>query len=540
MWKTKKNTSQLRFLKFFSLLILTMMPIVATAQYSLVGMANESSVGTYTLTNDLGWQNGSVWNTNKIDLQQSFEVYFELYLGSHDDGADGITFTLQQQGTNAGGAGGGIGATGIKPSLIIEFDTYQNSDYADPSYDHIAIEKNGVADHTSSNLLAGPVQASSTTLDIEDSKWHKGLVKWNANTQSIDIYFDCVLRLHYSNDIVSTIFGQNPLVYYGFTASTGGSTNEQKVGGFQFQHKANIDSSICAGDSLCIDLSGQLSYNWQPNYAISSTTSAKPILFPAKDTTYTVTITNHCFQSYDETVNIKVLPKPRFNLGSDTSICEGQNLLLSTSLPGAKLLWFTQESTPSIHVDSTATVWLEAFYDAQCKVRDSLLVQRIPLPVSTHFPDTTICFLDQALLTLDAGNQALHHLWQNGDSTQKLNVYNEGMYTVTLSNNASCAITDSIFVSNDCLYTLFAPNVFTPFNNDGINDVFLFKGIKVFDFHISIFNRWGELLFESSNMDEGWNGIYKGNPVQIDVYVWKLDYRDSKKRQRTGHLSIIN
>ena len=114
--------------------------------------------------------------------------------------------------------------------------------------------------------------------------------------------------------------------------------------------------------------------------------------------------------------------------------------------------------------------------------------------------------------------------------------------TLTLTNEFGCqsVYTQTIYIEGD--YILFAPSAFTP-NNDGKNDVFFPKGIGIdplnYDFYV--FNRWGELIFESHNKDIGWDGTHKGKLVQIDAYVWLVRTRDDKDEphEYIGHVTVV-
>ena len=200
-------------------------------QYTINGNASVymASCRCYTLTQPINDQSGSVWNNIRIDLNNSFDFNFDVYLGNNDGGADGIAFVLQPISTSVGSLGGGMGLSGISPSIGVTLDTYQNSSPDnDPFYDHIAIQRNGDLNHITANNLAGPIQASSTSTNIEDGVVHKLRVEWNATTKSFTTYFDGVLRLSIINDFVNTTFGGNPLVFWGFTGATGGLNNEQR------------------------------------------------------------------------------------------------------------------------------------------------------------------------------------------------------------------------------------------------------------------------------------------------------------------------
>jgi hypothetical protein len=113
--------------------------------------------------------------------------------------------------------------------LGLLLDTYQNSSPDnDPTYDHIAIQRNGDLNHNVANNLAGPVTILAGNDNAEDCNWHFLKVSWDANTKKLDAYFDGVLRVSTINDMVNTTFSGNPLVYRGFTGSTGGLNNLQR------------------------------------------------------------------------------------------------------------------------------------------------------------------------------------------------------------------------------------------------------------------------------------------------------------------------
>ena len=200
-----------------------------TAQYTVNGNAQQVNCRCYTLTSAAATQSGSVWNNNRIDLSNSFDFVFDVYLGNmNSPGADGMAFVMQPISSSVGSSGSGLGFQGIVPSIGITLDTYQNSSSDnDPSYDHIAIQRNGDLNHSSANNLAGPVQASATNVNIEDGANHTLRISWDAVTKTISAYFDNVLRVSVVNDLVNTSFGGNPLVFWGFTGSTGAEYNLQ-------------------------------------------------------------------------------------------------------------------------------------------------------------------------------------------------------------------------------------------------------------------------------------------------------------------------
>lgn len=206
-------------------------PAASIAQYILNGDATKESCNCYSLTKDNQWEGGSVWQSNKIDLNEPFDFNFNVYLGCKDaDGADGIVFILQPLSTSLGAEGGGLGFLGVSPSIGIALDTWQNieqnENHNDPNFDHISIQANGIITH--GNDLAGPVQASASSVNIEDCQWHVIRIKWDPANHTLSTWFDGVFRLSAQKDLVKDIFNNDPMVYWGFSASTGGESNIQK------------------------------------------------------------------------------------------------------------------------------------------------------------------------------------------------------------------------------------------------------------------------------------------------------------------------
>jgi hypothetical protein len=222
----------------------------ARGQYQVAGSTAQISCSCYRLTQPFGNQNGVVWNATLLDLSTSFDFSFSLFPGCVDAGADGLVFTLQPNSpAQMGNGGGGIGYQGINPSLGIELDTYEN--VWDPVNDHIAVIRNGNVDHTSPDNLAGPVDALPSSANVEDCTYHVLRIVWNATSSTFTIYLDGNLRLTYTGNIVNTIFGGNPLVYWGFVASTGGSVNEHRVCTYSSaDFTAPNNFEVCVGDPL--------------------------------------------------------------------------------------------------------------------------------------------------------------------------------------------------------------------------------------------------------------------------------------------------
>jgi trimeric autotransporter adhesin len=126
----------------------------------------------------------------------------------------------------------------------------------------------------------------------------------------------------------------------------------------------------------------------------------------------------------------------------------------------------------------------------------------------------------------------------------------EGQYVVTLVATSPLGCTDTattiIQVYEELLF--YVPNTFTP-DNDNYNPVFLpifTSGFDPYDYNLMIFNRWGEVIFESNNHEVGWKGSYGKNGeiemVQDGVYTWKIEFKVTRwdeRRRAIGHVNLI-
>ena len=134
--------------------------------------------------------------------------------------------------------------------------------------------------------------------------------------------------------------------------------------------------------------------------------------------------------------------------------------------------------------------------------------------------------------------------WSTGETTNEILITKESTYYITATNEKECSTLDTINVVTTCISTLFVPNSFTP-NGDRQNDLFGPVGVNIYEFEFYIFDRWGEQVFYSSDINNKWDGTYNGKPVQMDVYVWKASYRTEeshgglKSRQQFGTVTVL-
>ena len=169
-------------------------------------------------------QSGSAWATPKLDLTASFESTFKVYLHHFVPGADGFAFLVQAEGPRAlGGWGGGLGYRGIRRSVAVEFDTFQNS--PDPSSNHLAVVLGGDPDQHAA--------ASESALPLYGRPF-LARVQYDAASTDLKVYIKSLqagsteqLALEHRVDLAAEVGASSAWV--GFTAATGTALSKQDI-----------------------------------------------------------------------------------------------------------------------------------------------------------------------------------------------------------------------------------------------------------------------------------------------------------------------
>jgi gliding motility-associated-like protein len=189
--------------------------------FNIAGNASYLNGNEIRLTPNLNSQAGSAMSFGTIDFNKDFNFNVEVYLGANDGGADGLAIVFHNDplGVNAVGAfGGGLGASGIRNGISIEFDTWKNGGEIVQDHTHIKLTQSW-SDLTTMKALP----------NIEDGQWHLVNFNWNASTQTLSYSFDGNIIEEYTNDLITNVFNNESNIFFGFTAGTGGAKNEQKV-----------------------------------------------------------------------------------------------------------------------------------------------------------------------------------------------------------------------------------------------------------------------------------------------------------------------
>lgn len=279
------------------------------------------------------------------------------------------------------------------------------------------------------------------------------------------------------------------------------------------------DTALCDGKQL------RLSFNLsKASYAWSNGSKLNSITITEAGQYWLQVSQDGC--SFRDSLNVSYNPSPVVMLGNDTTICQGRILVLNALNPNANYQWQDGSSGPSLSVTKADKYWVAVALD-HCIASDTIFVKTKPAPYFTLGKDSSLCSGQEYLLTPSI-NTTASLLWQNGSSAPSFLIRDAGVYSLTASNECG-SYADSVTITSG-ICNIIMPNAFSP-NNDGLNDLFRVKyPFPAKEFHFMVYNRWGEKIFETNNMSEGWDGRWKGELSPSGVYVWVIGFRDSDER----------
>ncbi len=319
------------------------------------------------------------------------------------------------------------------------------------------------------------------------------------------------------------------------------------------------DTTICRTDAIVLQLaSNGLNFVWTESptgNTLSNSNIKNPVATPLVNTQYNVTGTvGKCFDQ--KSILVRVVPYPLADAGIDTTICLGGSAQLNAS-GGSSYFWspaafLNNRNIPnpvSINPSGSVNYIVSVTENLGCPkaVKDTVIVIVAKIIADAGPRDTSIV-LGQPLQLNATGST--NYLWSPATWLNNIAIHNPVSlpqdnieYVVRVSNNVGCFDTDTINVRVFRVVAgLYVPTAFTP-NGDGKNDIFRpialgMKSVNIF----RVFNRWGQLLYSSSNAEsQGWNGTFKGKPQDPATYVWYaegVDYLD-RKVSKKGYVVLI-
>ena len=309
---------------------------------------------------------------------------------------------------------------------------------------------------------------------------------------------------------------------------------------------------ICQGTPAPLRATGAYSYVWSPASSLNSATIPNPIATPLDTTEYNVVATNvHGCKSYDSLL-IKVQKPVIASAPTPFIACEGIPVQLHAS-GGPFFSWTptgslndTVTNDPFALPDSTTYYIVKVFNDCFSDTA-GVEVDIHPLPVVEAGPDTTIWRDTHAYL--HGTTNAPTYFWDPSTYLE-----NAGMLNTTASpplttayylfgiDQYGCKNEDSVLITVVPHTELLVPTGFTP-NGDGVNDEFkVVRSLnieKLIEF--AVFDRWGEKVFSTDNIDEGWDGTHQGKPSPLGVYVWMViaETKDGQQITKKGNVTLL-
>ncbi len=294
---------------------------------------------------------------------------------------------------------------------------------------------------------------------------------------------------------------------------------------------ASNDTAMCLNDSVQLIVTGATNYVWAPTTSLTDPNIPNPIAFPTTTTTYTVTGLSPCGITTDSVV-VTVHPLPIADAYPDTIICPWGSTTLYAS-GGIQYLWFGDgllTDTGSMvvvapPVDSTVYMVIVS-NEFFCVDTAYTVVDFFPIPQAYAGQDVTIHLYDSVQIVASGG---VSWIWDPSYGLSDTTIGNpwanpevSTLYHVIVTNANGCVDDDTVWVFVDDKPYVYLPNAFSP-NEDGINDLLKIIHQGVFELEdFRIYNRWGELVYQTNDIKKGWNGLYKNEPAPIGVYVYYI------------------
>ena len=236
--------------------------------------------------------------------------------------------------------------------------------------------------------------------------------------------------------------------------------------------------------------------------------------------------------------SIWINPIPDDILGPDRKLCAGQSIQTLIPAGNTNILWSDGSTGPSLDIQQSGTYWVKISQEG-CLQTDTLNVDYLPLPKVYLGPDSSIC--PGQTVVLDAGNPGYSYSWNSGETSKSITVLKTGDYSVKVTTPDHCSASDTIRILPG-VCDVFMPNAFSP-NGDGLNDGFgILTSTALVKYSLVVYDRWGELVFTTTEKRNRWDGTFKGKPMPVGTYSWILGYQtitDNQYYTRKGTVSLV-
>lgn len=285
-----------------------------------------------------------------------------------------------------------------------------------------------------------------------------------------------------------------------------------------------------------------INYNWNTG---QNTPSIQATNFGSYSVTISETM-NGCSDSSRIQINPFGILRP--DLGPDTTICEGEAIVLNPNINGEgySFLWSNGATSRTTIIDQAGTYWVELnAINGTCKgIRDTIQFVLGTIPIVELGDEIIACEGTQVkLLDNRTAYPNARYYWQDTIPGAEFTVTRTGYYRVKATNNCGTA-TDEIFVKFDDCENIYVPNTFTP-NGDNRNDFFFAQtATELIEFSMIIYDRWGNTVFKTSDILAKWDGTYNGTELPIGVYTYQIAWISAfdpnvERKEKIGRVNLL-
>jgi gliding motility-associated-like protein len=308
-----------------------------------------------------------------------------------------------------------------------------------------------------------------------------------------------------------------------------------------------VDRKICIGSAANFNCTVDEAKEWSWDFGDNNSSKGKSVTYQYQSPgTYQFTLTiyndEECPTIYKDFIS--VVPYPLLDLPKEASACGDYVITLSAKERGLSYKWSSGETTQSIQAKTSGTYILEASNNT-CTSTDTVEVIITPYPHIVEISSDTTIFINTSAQLYASGGSTFQ--WSPPYSISCtdcpepiVSPSQTTTYKIKIYDQDGCMALDSVKVIVDMDLKVFVPNIFSP-NNDGQNDVLFVNGKGIKSMKFFIYNRWGEKVFESMNLDQGWDGTFKGTPLPPSVFVYYVDaiMESGERIVRKGDVTLI-
>lgn len=300
--------------------------------------------------------------------------------------------------------------------------------------------------------------------------------------------------------------------------------------------------------------SGQYTYAWTINNVLSGTTDSL-LVNPGSSSMYLITVTDNCGNTIQDSINYTILSPPLvLQMNGPFQICPGDSVDLLVSATGGYgnyyYNWSTSATTPQITVapQNTTSYFVQVSDECQTFSVTAVALVQVVKPLANFYIMSQDPMQGLPVQFENASLNAWSYTWAFGDGNgsflvNPIHTYTQpGSYEITLiaTNQEGCIDSISKWIEIAPERYIYLPNSFTP-DGDGLNEYFYGRFIGLMSARFYIFNRWGEEIFFSDQLNFVWDATYEGTPVQDGTYTWYLIYEIEKGiyEDLSGHVNVI-